>query len=130
MKIKTRHSKQCNAVSRLLKSTTAHPTADNIYTALRGDMPGISLATVYRNLAKLVSAGEIQSFRLEGVEHFDARCDKHYHLLCTGCGSVTDIEADCVPELDEPVRKTSGMEIDDHFLVFYGKCPICRKQHS
>ena len=54
-----RHSKQRDAVLANLCSRCDHPTAEDIYFSLKSSMPALSLATVYRNLAALESAGKI-----------------------------------------------------------------------
>ena len=35
-----------------------HPTAQQVYQAVKKDMPGLTLATVYRNLNAMAVAGE------------------------------------------------------------------------
>src|SRR5690349_17050674 len=50
-----RFTDQRAAVYRFLLGTTAHPTADEVFTAVRADIADISLATVYKALETLVS---------------------------------------------------------------------------
>ena len=42
-----RFTEQRAAVYRYLAHTDVHPTADEVFLAVREDVPGISLATVY-----------------------------------------------------------------------------------
>ena len=45
-----RFTEQRAAVYRYLASTDIHPTADEVLSAVRSDLDGISLATVYKSL--------------------------------------------------------------------------------
>ena len=47
-----RYSRQREALLRLLKSVTCHPTAEWLYAELKKEFPHISLATVYRSLRR------------------------------------------------------------------------------
>ena len=46
-------SRQRELILNEVKNNHLHPTADNIYTNLKKDNPGLSLGTVYRNLSQL-----------------------------------------------------------------------------
>ena len=49
-----------------------HPTAQDVFDAVRVEMPNISLATVYRNLNELADAGEIMRIAVPGrPDRFD-----------------------------------------------------------
>ena len=94
-----KYSKQREAIKTFLMSRKDHPTADQIYTAVREDHPNISLGTVYRNLAanlpdsiKIganVSAGQVigsigESSLLEIAD------EPHLHLEMTVGGLAVD----------------------------------------
>ncbi|NWF78149.1 MAG: transcriptional repressor, partial [Chloroflexi bacterium] len=75
-----RKTKQREAILRVLRNTTCHPTADWIYEEGRKDIPNISLGTVYRNLKLLREAGKILEIDLGGnFSRFDGNQDNHYH---------------------------------------------------
>ena len=52
-----RFTEQRAAVYRYLAHTDVHPTADEVLLAVREELPGISLATVYKSLETLVGCG-------------------------------------------------------------------------
>ena len=65
-----KYSRQREAIKSYLCGREDHPTADMIYTSIRGDFPNISLGTVYRNLNLLVETGEIQRLTCgDGADH-------------------------------------------------------------
>ena len=45
-----RYTEQRAAVFRFLRSSEAHPTADEVFLHVRREVPGISLATGYKSL--------------------------------------------------------------------------------
>ena len=84
-----KYSRQREAIVQYLTGRTDHPSAESVYQALRQTHPNISLGTVYRNLTLLADLGEIARLRLgDGVDHFDADTSRHYHFICSECGSV------------------------------------------
>ena len=61
----TRHSPKREAILECLRSTTCHPSAEWVYAQLKPRIPGLSLATVYRNLARFRAEGTVQVIGLE-----------------------------------------------------------------
>lgn len=77
-----------------------HPTAEEVCRAVRGDVPSISLATVYKALEALVASGLVTKLTSgDGSARFDARAEDHYHLRCLKTGAVEDLPTRFDPEL-------------------------------
>lgn len=122
----TKHSRQRDALLELLTGVTCHPSAEWLYTELKKEHPKISLATVYRNLALLVSQGKAISIDVgDGIIHYDAQAFDHNHFYCRSCGELSDIGGDEGSELDSILSEKYGAEIDSHSFVFYGRCRRC-----
>lgn len=125
-----KRSKQREAILKELCSRCDHPTADELYTALRKTMPSISLGTVYRNLALLNNEGLILKLSCGSADHFDGNPKPHYHFSCTHCGRVYDLDMPVHAELEaEASEHTDGL-IQTHSLIFYGKCRNCNLTQS
>lgn len=121
-----KYSRQREAVLTYLRSTTSHPTAEDVYISIRQEFPKISLGTVYRNLNLLADSGEILRLRCgEGIEHFDATTEPHNHFICRSCGRVLDLKMRLAKNLDEEAEEEISGEIEGHELYFYGKCNQC-----
>ena len=56
----TRYSPKRDAILQCLRSTTCHPSAEWVYSQLKPRIPDLSLATVYRNLARFRAEGAVQ----------------------------------------------------------------------
>lgn len=123
-----RNTKQRTALLDLLRSTKSHPTAAWLHERLAGNIPGLSIGTVYRNLSVLAELGNLQIIRSRGAcEHFDADVSAHGHIVCEVCDRVQDLDLPDGREWDREAAKASGYEISSHQLIFFGICPACRK---
>ena len=122
-----KYSRQREAIKSYLCGREDHPTADMIYTSIRGDFPNISLGTVYRNLSLLVELGEIRKITTDGADRFDARITPHSHFICRNCGCVMDV---MVP-LNDPVPQVNQGwghgEVEGCRMEFYGICEQCKQ---
>jgi Fur family ferric uptake transcriptional regulator len=114
-----------------LRNVKTHPSADEVYEMTRRRLPRVSLATVYRNLEDLAEQGEIQKLELAGTQRrYDGTVKKHYHVRCTGCGRMDDIEMEPFDWIERDVRQASDYRIFSHRLEFAGLCPSCQKARS
>lgn len=85
-----------------LNRATHHPTAEEVYQAVKTTIPKISLATVYKALEALVSSGLATKLTAGEVSaRYDARSDRHYHVRCLRSGEVHDLPTPFDPDLIE-----------------------------
>jgi Fe2+ or Zn2+ uptake regulation protein len=85
-----------------LSQAAHHPTAEEVYQAVRAAIPKISLATVYKALETLVAVGvatKLTAGTGETRARFDARRDYHYHFRCLRTGVVHDLPTPFDPNL-------------------------------
>ena len=95
----------------------SHPTAEEVYRQVAAEHPSVSRATVYRNLRQLAESGLLLKINTtDGADHFDRRCDAHYHAGCLRCGRVFDVEL---------LGDTHGFAVSGYDLLFRGVCPEC-----
>ena len=122
-----RKSKQKEAILRVLKGTTSHPSADWVYEQVRREIPNISLGTVYRNLKLLKQEGEILELDLAStLSRFDGNSQDHYHFRCEKCGRVFDVDEPVDKEIDYRVAQKTGFKVSHHRLEFRGLCKDCQ----
>ena len=122
-----RYSRQRELVLRQVQSRCDHPTAEEIYTAVRGNCPGLSLGTVYRNLNGLVEAGRVRRVTIPGqADRFDRTLEEHDHMYCTCCGRVEDVRLDKTP-LDKMLADRPELAVTGYTLTLYGVCSACRE---
>ncbi|MCS7158987.1 MAG: transcriptional repressor [Gemmatales bacterium] len=88
-----RYTAQREAVYQYLCSVSTHPTAEEVYQAVRQRIPRISLATVYKCLEALVACGKATKISsADGPARYDHRTDRHVHMRDLRTGEVRDLE--------------------------------------
>ena len=119
-----RHSKQRDAVYEELRGRKDHPTAEELYLSLKKTVPSMSLATVYRNLGFFEEEKLVVRIGSGGSARYDADLSDHQHLLCTECGSVTDIMMEC-GELCGRANALIDGKAESCQVLFKGICSDC-----
>jgi Fe2+ or Zn2+ uptake regulation protein len=119
---------QRRAVLDVLQAATDHPTAAEVFERVKIASPGIGPATVYRSLALLAANGLALELSLGdgSATRYDGNVSRHDHLVCTSCGSASDIQSVLPSQLLEQLTDTSGYAINRYDLQFHGLCPNCR----
>lgn len=130
-KKKTRKTRQRVVILEELKKLKTHPSASEIYEAVKRRLPKISMGTVYRNLQLLHDSGEIvQLGTSDSQKRFDHNVHDHDHILCVSCGRIEDIYPEEPLELERKISSKTEFTIYGHFLEFQGLCPECKKQEE
>ena len=121
---------QRRAIIQALCDDDSHPTAEQIFTRVRQDMPDMSHATVYNTLRELVEMDVLRELNLGlGERHYDFNKDTHAHLICLICGRVEDVPYD-KGAITLPSRHTRGFHIVDCNVIFRGYCPDCMSKED
>ena len=112
-----RTSKKRSAIYEALCNTTAHPSAEQIYTQLKPSIPDLSLGTVYRNLNVLIQDGLIITVgNVNGEERYDAITSDHPH----------DVFLDLsINKRYSNVEELTGGKVKGHSLSYFGLCKNC-----
>jgi Fur family ferric uptake transcriptional regulator len=116
----------------LLENGDKHLSAEEVYNLVKKKAPDMGLATVYRTLElfhefEIIHAMDFGDGRKryefgwkEGQDHHH-----HHHLVCTKCGSITEVNEDLLEELESRVNKQHNFIIKDHQLKIFGICKKC-----
>jgi Fur family ferric uptake transcriptional regulator len=106
-----------------------HSTADEIAKDVRADLGTVSRQAVYDVLGILDEKGLIRRIQPAGSPalYEDRVGDNHHHVICRTCGKAVDVdcavgETPCLSAADN-----SGYQIDTAEVIFWGKCPQCRR---
>ncbi|MBA4493551.1 Fur family transcriptional regulator [Paenactinomyces guangxiensis] len=119
---------QRNAILSYLLSSTHHPTAHDIYEALKDDYPNMSATTIYNNLRLFKQANIIRVTYSAASSRFDANLMEHDHVICRRCGSITDFRCPLLPMAESEIIQATGYSIESHRLEIYGLCPSCQTE--
>ena len=119
-------TKQRAVILEVIRSDMCHHTADEIFALAKEKLPGISRATVYNNLKTLESAKLIRRITGEALsDRYDNSYIPHGHLICEGCGKVTDFD---LCNFDKQLSDAIGSDFSSYELKVRYVCDECRSQ--
>ena len=105
-----------------------HLTIEDIYQNVKKYSPQIVLATVYRNvnlfqqlkvITKLILDDEVNKYELKNESR------AYFHLLCTKCGEITEVNMMYFKDLQAEVCEVYGFTINVQSVTFKGLCNNC-----
>lgn len=118
------------AIIEFLEGNTSHPSADDVYCAVKKQFPGISFATVYNNLETLYKHGMLKEVSIDAQrKRFDPDTSEHHHIICRSCGRVGDVYQDF--DIRLPKDMLQGFpEIISTKIEFFGLCSNCKANNT
>lgn len=122
-----RRSPQQRAILTTLAAAEGPLTAQELLERARELHPGLGLATVYRNLARLESGSEVVTVHLpqDAVRYEPAGRGHHHHFRCVRCKTVFELAGACPVAMLEGATLPGGLTVLGHELTFYGVCASC-----
>ena len=122
-----RNTWQKDAVKHALSEASGFVSAQQLHLVLRNHGSTIGLATVYRALADLATAGDADSLQSKDGELLYRACGSshHHHLICRTCGKTVEIEASKVETWADDVAKSHGFTSPSHTIDIFGVCAAC-----
>jgi Fur family peroxide stress response transcriptional regulator len=114
------------AILEYLESAKIHPSAEEIHKAISKHVDGVSLATVYNTVERLVGSQEADKiFIADDRARYEARRSPHHHFYCKHCGAIFDIDIAC-PHLK--TMQAGQHKIEEVHGYFKGTCAKCLKK--
>ena len=83
------------------------------------------MVTVYRTLGLLSGLGLVRRLDLGAGPRYELAEDHHHHLICEGCGKITEFEQ-CPLDLRVLPGDCDDFQVRAHSLEVYGTCSDCR----
>ena len=124
----TRNTTQLREIVRALASVQGFVSAQDLHSIVQRSGGRIALATVYTQLKRLVSEGEVDVVMTDRGENLYRRCvveSHHHHLSCRQCGAIVEVDA---PDLEQWTNEI-GSRFDyhelRHLVEFSGICSAC-----
>ncbi len=108
-------------------SDRPHCTADDVEKAVRAEIGAVSRQAVYDALAVFTDKGVVRRIQPAGsaARYEDRVGDNHHHVICRTCSRMADVDCavgymPCLTASD-----SSGYEIDEAEVIYWGRCPEC-----
>jgi len=107
-----------------------HPTATEVFMRVKGDMPSISLATVYNCLETLVECGLVKQVNVEREPtRYCPNVEEHAHFVCNQCGQVFDVDLTGSAKMEKMLSLPEGFTVTSRELNLRGTCATCNKRN-
>ena len=131
-----RMTTQRRLILKTLDSMGGHPTADQIYEAVRCQDASINPSTIYRTLGWLAEAGLVSQRYLEQPGHQNRRKEhfepalpaEHHHFVCRRCGAVTEFDSPRVDKVKVDFAAEYHAVVEGVSLTLYGLCGPCSRK--
>jgi Fur family ferric uptake transcriptional regulator len=122
-----RATRQRDAIRTAIEAAKRPLSPREVQQEARSKVPGLGLATVYRNLKSLAGDGIVRTISLPGESprYEPAESPHHHHFQCVTCRRVFDIPG-CPGNLRRLAPR--GFRVDHHDVTLYGRCSDCNKR--
>jgi Fe2+ or Zn2+ uptake regulation protein len=117
-------------ILRELRRRRRHATAEEIYRAVRDELPGMATPTVYATLDLFVQLGLARRIDTATAALYDARLDAHQHAVCRRCGRVQDVDGKISAGAFMRAAEAAGFHPDAAELIISGLCAECAVAES
>jgi Fur family ferric uptake transcriptional regulator len=114
---------------RYVFSQHSHFDAERLIEEVKRQGLGISRATVYRTLGKLVDAGLLRRLEVgpRTVYEHDYGYPQHDHLHCEQCNKILEFQHPDVGAVIREVCRQQGFQSSGHSLIVRGVCADCNR---
>jgi Fur family ferric uptake transcriptional regulator len=121
-----RRTTQRAAIEKVLHQCDRPLTVEEILKYSRESVSSLNLATVYRNLKRLIEAGSVRQMNHPALGTLFERTGKghHHHFHCHACNRVLELPG-CA--LKEEEIAPEGFVVEHHDVFLSGICPSCAK---
>ena len=110
-------------ILKYLAENQCHPTVDQVFNALRNQIPTLSKTTVYNALNVFIEAKLVRALSIEDNEtRYDVAMENHGHFKCSSCGRIYNFAVDIDRFVADDLR---DFRITAKNVYFGGICPAC-----
>lgn len=104
-----------------------HVSAEEVLSRVERQLPAVNRSTVYRTLELFRDLGLVSETDLGGgVRQFELIEEtRHHHLICHGCGAITEFDDALVAPLRQALRDTHQFDATVDHLAVFGWCAAC-----
>jgi Fur family peroxide stress response transcriptional regulator len=115
------------AIAQIVLNSKDHPTAEQVYQAVKKKYPTLSSATMYQTLHLLTEIGMLQELGFsDRGSRYDPNTSPHINIICRNCGKIQDYQAESVKKLWSQIIGDLGFNPIGQRLDVYRYCDKCQ----
>jgi Fe2+ or Zn2+ uptake regulation protein len=119
------------AILHVLHHSGVHLSPKEVYRRASRVVSGLTEPTVYRTLEFLVKNGlALPAHIRTGHLEYEIAQHNHHHLVCRSCGKELKLDHRMLRKLYRDLRSSTGFELIDSHLTFFGMCPKCQRVNT
>ena len=111
-----------------LSDTRTPLSPQELYQGLLKKEKKVGLTSIYRSLDLFESLGMV--FKINNGSSVKYKLceleDHHHHIVCRACGNVVELNFCDISDWSKKVSESTGYQVIDHQLNFYGFCKSCK----
>lgn len=123
-----RLTRERRAILEEMLQIRGHFDTDQLLMHFRRKGRGVSRATLYRTLARLVEAGLVHKIEMEhGQARYETMVGRHHHdhMICVACGRIIEFESREIERAQDEVCRKKGFTMTGHMHQIRGHCAAC-----
>jgi Fur family transcriptional regulator, ferric uptake regulator len=107
-----------------------HATPDQVHAEVARTAAGVNITTVYRTLELLEELGLVTHAHLShgASTYHPVGEQQHVHLVCRGCGGLSEAPLELLNPLAETLRQERGFRVDIGHVALFGQCGDCAEE--
>ena len=115
-----------------LSETKTPLSLQELYQGLLKKEKKVGLTSIYRSLDLFESMGMV--FKINNGSSVKYKLceleDHHHHIICKACGNVVELNFCDISDWSKKVSESTGYQVIDHQLNFYGICKDCKTSRT
>ena len=120
-----RWTSQLSSILEIMYEAENFLSAEQVHEILRQRDANVGIATVYRNLRKMVGQGLISEVSWKGVNYYTKHPFSNAFFVCERCGRMLRID---IPITDQGYLSGEiGMRVNRWKMTFEGICEECER---
>lgn len=126
--LKTRDTTARKAILEILHNSDEPRTVKDLIELLSERLIEVDRTTVFRIVNAFTDRGIVRKLEFgEGNFRYELlSLPHHYHIVCTNCGTIRDVEGCDVDDIEKATAKKYNFKITHHRLDFFGLCENCQ----
>lgn len=119
-----RQTRQRDAIEQAFHEANRPLGPEEVHARALEEVPQLGIATVYRNINRLLEEGWLRAVKLPGApDRYEvAGKDHHHHFHCKSCDGVYEVET-CPGGFQGMAPE--GFQVENHDMMLYGLCAAC-----